>query len=169
MVTLGVLTFLTVAFLFMRRRYLRSPLGSYAPESVRERMVNAAELLVKRGYRIVSERVAHDTHTYFGSQRFTGSAHVDFLVEREAILFPARVRRSRDPERITGPWLRAQFLPLFVMYDAPVLYVDADAQKVIQIDFAVDWPTRYYRRRWSSRLLWLIVGVAVGWLLSLAK
>jgi hypothetical protein len=36
------------------------------------------------------------------------------------------------------------------------------------VDFALDYPGRTYRRRWRMRLLWLSVGVALGWLLSLS-
>lgn len=166
---LALLTFLTVAFLWLRGKYLASPLGEFASESQRERLHYAAEFLQKKGYRIVSERVAHEMSTYYGARKFTNYIVADFIVEKDSGLYPARVRSGRDPDRVSGAWLRRHLFTLYLAYESPVVYVCPDAGTIEVVDFAIDFPGRYHRRRWRSRLLWLSIGIAVGWLLSLQK
>lgn len=166
---LALLTFLTVAFFWLRAKYLGSPLGEFASQSQRERVHAAAEFLQHRGYRIVSERVSHELSTYFGSRQFTTYIVADFMVEKEGAIYPARVCSSRDPERVSGAWLRRQLFPLYIAYETPVVYVHPDAGTIDIVDFAIDFPGPYRRRRWRSRLLWLAIGIALGWLLSLQK
>jgi len=169
MEVLALLTFLTVAFIWLRGRYRASPLGEFAAETKRERLYAAAEFLQKRDYRIVSERVAHELSTYFGARKFTTYVVADFLIEKDGVVYPARVRSQREPERISGAWLRKQLLPLYMAYETPVVYVHPDAGTIDVVDFAIDYPSKVYRRRWRSRLLWLTIGMAVGWLLSLQR
>ncbi|MCY0875275.1 MAG: hypothetical protein OWT28_03220 [Firmicutes bacterium] len=169
MAILALLTFLTVAFLWLRGKYLASPLGEFASQSQRERLHYAAEFLQKKGYRIVQERVAHEMSTYFGSRKFTNYIVADFVVEKDGMPYPARVRSTRDPDRVSGVWLRRQLFPLYLSYESPVVYVCPDAGTIEVVDFSIDYPARYHRRRWRSRLLWLAIGIATGWLLSMQK
>ncbi|MCY0901705.1 MAG: hypothetical protein OWU32_05880 [Firmicutes bacterium] len=164
---LALLTFLTVVFFWLRARYRGSALGEFSSISQRERVQIAAELMQRRGYRIVSERVSHELSTYVGARRFTTYIVADFMVEREGVVYPARVRSARDPERLSGAWLRRHLFPLYVAYEAPIVYVHPDAGTMDIVDFAMEYPGASRRRRWRSRLLWLGVGVAIGWLLSL--
>jgi len=166
---LALLTFLTVAFLWLRGKYLASPLGEFASQSQRERLHYAAECLQRKGYRIVKERVAHEMSSYLGARKFTTYIVADFVVEKDGMAYPARVRSSRDPQRVGGAWLRRHLFTLYMAYESPVVYVCPDAGTIDVVDFAIDYPSRYHRRRWRSRLLWLAIGIAVGWLLSLQK
>lgn len=165
----SILVFLTIAFLAVRHRFFRIPVGEYEPQSRRMYMALAGEVLQEKGYRIAGERLAHEMETYLGARKFTSYVVADFLAERDGVLYPVKVRSPRDPERLDGPWIRKQFYPLWTVYESPVAYVNPEAASIELIDFSVDYPGRYFGRRWRSRLIWLVVGVAAGWLLSLVK
>ncbi|MHB1683126.1 MAG: hypothetical protein ACYCYO_09965 [Bacilli bacterium] len=168
MEVLAILTFLTVAFLFLRGKYLRSPLGDHEPQSRREHLLRGAEVLQEQGYRIVGERIAHEVASYYGSRKFVSYIVVDYLAEKEGLQYPVKVRSPRDPDRMSGARLRRQFLTLYTLYETPIAYVNPYTGMIDLVDFALDYPGRTYRRRWRMRLLWLSVGVALGWLLSLS-
>ena len=165
---LAILTFLTVVFIFSRKWFFRLPVGEYIPQSRREHLALAAELLQERGYRIIGERLAYEIATYLDSRKYSSYLVVDFIVEKDGITYPVKVRTPRDPERVSGPWLRKQFYPLWTIFETPIAYVNPDSGSVELIDFALEYPSRYYHRRWRMRGIWLVIGVAAGWLLSLA-
>lgn len=168
MAVLGVLTFLTVVYLFLRARYRASPLGEFAVGSQREHVVRGAELLKEQGFRIVDERLSHEVLSFWGARKFTAFLVADFLVEKNGILYPAKVSSPRDPERVSGAWLRKQFLPLAQIYEAPVAYVQPEAGTIELVDFELERPGRTELKRWRGRLVWLAVGVLLGWLFSRA-
>ncbi len=168
MEVLAILTFLTVAFLFLRGKYLRSPLGDHELQSRREHLIRAADILQEQGYRIVGERIAHEVASYIGNRKFVSYIVVDYMVEKEGLQYPVKVRSPRDPDRMSGALLRRQFLTLYTLYETPIAYVNPYTGMIDLVDFALDFPGRHYRRRWRTRLLWLCVGVALGWLLSLS-
>ena len=165
---LAVLTFLTVVYLYLRAKYRASPLGEFYAESRRERVIRGGEVLQRHGYRVIDERVGHEVQSYVGARRFTTYLIVDFLVEKDGVVHPAKVRSARDPQRISGAWVRRQLWPLYALYGAPVAYVDADAGTIDLVDFELDYPGRHYMRRWRGRFVWLVVGVVTGWLLARA-
>ncbi len=168
MEVLALLTFLTVAFLFLRGKYLRSPLGDHELQSRREHLIRAADILHEQGYRIVGERIAHEVASYIGNRKFVSYIVVDYMAEKEGLQYPVKVRSPRDPDRMSGALLRKQFLTLYTLYETPIAYVNPYTGMIDLVDFALDFPGRHYRRRWRTRLLWLCVGVALGWLLSLS-
>ena len=168
MEVLAILTFLTVAFLFLRYKYLASGWVEFTPESKREHLVRACDFLQQQGYRIVDERVGHELSSYFGNHKYTTYLIADYIIEKEGSRYPAKVRSSRDPERVSGVWLRKNFFPIYEQYRSPIAYVDADMGTIEWIDFAIDYPAQYFRRRWLSRLIWLLIGVVLGWLITLA-
>ena len=165
---LAILTFITVAFLFFRYKYLASGWSEFAPESKRESMVKACEYLQEQGYRIVDERVGHELSSYIGSRKYTTFLIADYIIEKEGTRYPVKVRSTRDPERMSGVWLRKNFFPLYEQYQTPIAYVDGDLGNIEWIDFAMDYPAQYFRKRWQSRLIWLFIGVVLGWLITLA-
>ncbi len=167
MAIVAVLVFLLVVFFYLRRKYLGSPLAAFSPNSSRDHVLQAAQVLQKAGYRIIDERISHEAATFFGSRKSTTFFVVDFMVEKEGVRYPVKVKSKRDPDRVSGPWLRRQFLPIWLMYESPVLYVDPERGMIDGVDFSIDYPGRYVRRRLSTRVLWLMIGVVVGWLLSL--
>ncbi len=166
MEVLAVLTFLTVAFLFVRSKYRASALSEYASGSQREYIIRAGDILQDRGYRIVDERIAHEIASFYGAKKFVTYTIVDFLAEKDGVVHPVKVRSPRDPNRLTGVWLRRYLLPLYILYDTPVVYVMPDTETIELVDFSLDYPGRYYRVKWRGRLLWLIAGVVLGWLLA---
>lgn len=168
MEVLAILVFLTVAFLFFRAKYLSSSWSEFTPASRREQMIKACEFLQSEGYRIIDERVGHELSSYIGSRKFTTFIVADYVIEKEGTRYPVKVRSSRDPELITGVWMRRQFFPLFQQYHAPIAYVDPLVGHIDWIDFAMDYPAQHFRRQWQSRLLWLLLGVVTGWLIALA-
>lgn len=163
---IGVLTFLTVIYLFLRARYRASPLGEFAVESQREHVMSGAKLLQEQGFRIVDERLSHEVLSFWGARKFTSFLVADFLVEKNGVLYPAKVSSPRDPERVNGVWLRKQFLPLAHIYEAPVAYVQPEAGTIELVDFELERPVRTELKRWRGRLIWLAVGVMLGWLFS---
>ena len=166
MALLSVLTFLTVAYFYLRAKYRASPLGEFSVESRRERVIRGGEALQAQGYRIVDERLAHEVLSFFGTRRFTSYLVVDFLVEKDGVIHAAKVRSPHDPERIGGAWLRRHLLPLYTLYETPVAYVHPDTGNIDLVDFEMEYPNRHYYKRWRGRLVWLGVGVTIGWLLS---
>ncbi len=168
MVVLAILTFLTVAFLFLRSKYVASGWAELTPESKREPMLKAFDVLQAEGYRVVDERVGYELSSYYGSRKFTTVLIADYMIEKDGSRYPVKVRSSRDPERISGAWLRKNFFPLYEQYRVPIAYVDAEIGSIEWIDFAVDYPAHYFRKRWLSRAIWLLAGIALGWLIALA-
>lgn len=168
MEVLAILTFLTVALLFFRSKYLASSWAEFAPESKREIMIKACDFLQGQGYRIVDERVGHELNSYLGSKKYTTFLIADYIIENEGTRYPVKVRSTRDPERINGVWLRKNFFPLYEQYHSPIAYVDAELGSIEWIDFAMDYPAQYFRKRWLSRLIWLFIGIVLGWLIALA-
>lgn len=165
---LAILTFVTVAFLFFRSKYMASGWAEFTPESRREHMLKACDFLQAEGYRIVDERVGHELSSYVGSKKYTTYLIADYIIEKEGTRYPVKVRSARDPERMSGVWLRKNFFPLYEQYRAPIAYVDADLGSIEWIDFALDYPAQYFRKRWQSRLVWLLLGMVLGWLITLA-
>ncbi len=168
MAVLAVLTFLTVAYLYLRAKYRASPLGEFSAQSKREYVIRGGEVLQEHGYRIIDERIGHEVQSYVGPRCFTTYLIVDFLVEKEGVVHPAKIRSPRDPDRISGAFVRRQLWPLCTLYDAPVAYVYPDAGRIDLVDFELDFPGRHYMRRWRGRILWLLVGIVAGWLLARA-
>lgn len=165
---LAILTFLTVAFLFLRGRY-REKFEERETTSRREHLVRAGEVLDRAGYRIVDERVAHETFTFWGSRRFTAYILVDYIVEKNGVRYPSKVRSPRDPDRVSGAWLRRHLWPLYALYETPVVHVHPETGEINLVDFSVEYPPSHYRRRWAGRFVWLFVGVALGWILAAAR
>ncbi|MCI0183132.1 MAG: hypothetical protein OWR52_06600 [Acidibacillus sp.] len=166
MEVLAILTFLTVVFLFIRARYLASPLHEFEPTSTREHLLEAGDILQNKGYRIIGERIAHELSSFFGNRKFITYIIVDFLVEKEGIQYPIKVRSPRDSTRISGAMLRKQLFALYTLYETPVGYLSPDTGVLEFVDFTIDFPGRYYAKRWRMRLLWMAIGLSIGWLLS---
>ncbi len=166
MAIVAVLVFLLVVFFYLRKKYLGSSLAEFSSSSQRDRILQAERVLKSKGYRIVDERIAHEIVTYFGSQKSSTFAVVDFMVEKDGARYPVKVRSKWDPERISGAWIRRHLLPIWSLYDSQVLYVDPDRKVIDGVEFSMDYPARYFRRRFSMRILWLMGGIVIGWLLS---
>ncbi|PWI58777.1 hypothetical protein [Sulfoacidibacillus thermotolerans] len=169
MEVLAILTFLTVAYLYIRNRYLGSSLHEFELTSKRDHFVRAGEILQERGYRIVGERIPHELASFFGNRKFVTYVVVDYLVEKEGVQYPIKVRSVRDPERISGAWLRKQFLALYTLYESPIGFLSPDSGVMEFVDFSLDFPGRYYAKRWRTRLFWLAIGISIGWLLSFSR
>lgn len=166
---LAILTFATVFFWYARRKYLSSSLAEQDVESKREYVVRAGQALQAAGYRIVDERIGHEVATFLGSRKFTTYAIADYLVEKGGVRYPVKVRSPRDPERISGAWLRSHLWGLWALYEVPVAYVHPDTGAIDLVDFTVEYPSSHYRRRWGGRVIWLLIGVALGWLLCASR
>ncbi len=164
----AILTFLTVVFLFVRSRYLASPLSEFETTSRREYLIRAGEILQEQGYQIVGERIPHELASFFGNRKFVTYIVVDYLVEKEGVHYPIKVRSHRDPARVSGAWLRKQFLALYSLYESPIGYLSPESGTMEFVDFDIDFPGRYYTKRWRMRLLWFAIGLSIGWLLSFA-
>ena len=89
--------------------------------------------------------------------------HVPHLV-----VDPVMMSKGGDPllQPDAQTALRRHLLPLYTLYETPVAYVHPDTGNIDLVDFEMEYPNRHYYKRWRGRLVWLGVGVTIGWLLS---
>ncbi|KYP81023.1 hypothetical protein [Ferroacidibacillus organovorans] len=166
MAVIAILTSVTVLYLFLRSRFRNASWESDQPESQRERFVYASEVLQTIGFKILDERIAHEAITYFGHRKFSSYLLADFIVEKDGQPCPVRVKRLRDPERVSGAWLRSHVMPLYVIYDAPVGLLQPETHELTWVDFSLEVSSRLRYRKWRMRLLWLCIGAVLGFALA---
>ncbi len=130
-----------------------------ARERGAEGEVRAEALLRRLGYAIVARQAALTYGVSVDGQPRSIDLRADFLVERDRRLFVAEVKTGRLAPRLETSSTRRQLLEYRVAFDAAgVLLVDVDAGRV----HAVEFPLPAARRPPGARLVWVLVGVAIG-------
>ena len=130
-----------------------------ARERGAEGEVRAEALLRRLGYAIVARQAALSYGVSIDGEVRSIDLRADFIVARGRLRFVAEVKTGRLAPRLETSATRRQLLEYRVAFDAAgVLLVDVDAGRV----HAVEFPLPVVRQVRGARVVWVLVGVAIG-------
>lgn len=130
-----------------------------------ERGERTAEKLLRRmGYAVCARQVATSWSIACDDELHEVALRADLLVERGGQRFVAEVKTGRVAPRLSTAATRRQLLEYRVAYDVDgVLLVDAEAARVMRVDFPGTGPgTGRARGTWAGLLWGLGLGAACG-------
>ncbi len=139
-----------------RRRYRRGERGERRAERLLDRL----------GYAICERQAATSWTIHCDRAPYQVPLRADLIVERGGRRYVAEVKTGRAAPRLETASTRRQLLEYRVAYDvAGVLLVDAEAERVMEIEFPLPAPpARLFSR---ERLVGTVWGLCVGALLGL--
>ena len=162
----AVLLFVFMLVILVRHRSERHRERTIDLSTWRPKLAAAVRLAQQHGYRAYRGGEAHEVATYYGKKKTIAYLFIDFFVEKDGIHYPVKVHKSRQSNRLDGPFLRDHLLVLWLLYDTPIVYIHAEKSTVTLVDFSIYWPRRTLQRRWMGRILWLGIGLIVGYLIA---
>ena len=162
----AVLLFVFILIIMVRHRGGRHRERALDLSSWRPSFVAAVRLAQQHGYHADQGGEAHEVATYYGKKKSIAYLYIDFFVEKDGIHYPVKVHKSRQSNRLDGPFLRDHLLTLWLLYDTPIVYIHVEKSTVNLVDFSIYWPRRTLQKRWIGRIIWLGIGLLIGFLIA---
>ncbi len=143
-----------VVFALNKRSNSPIPIASDPPKSGA-----ALKLLNQHDFEIVAGKCRLPIGINFDEQSYESRILIDYIVKKNGKTYIVKTKNKRKQERISGSFLRDEFLKVQVVFQADgILYLDLDKNKIHEVYF--DYPTVKTQKSWIEYFQlpkWLMV------------
>lgn len=135
-----------------------SPKKQYSGEIV--------SLLENKGYNVVSDKLKIPISIVADDKPMESRLFVDYLAEKDGLLYVVKVGKQRKPLLFNGASLRDQLLPFYLLYRPNgIIYVTDDKKDIKIIHFNIENKQPPTSFNVKSAIFWLGLGIMLSTIL----